>query len=169
MSRSAAPGPSLRRSMGAAALAGAALMAAIDEIVFHQLLGWHHFYDRSSLSIGLLSDGLLHAAELVALVAGLFLLADLARRSALAPRAAGAGFFLGLGGFQVFDGIVNHKLLRLHQIRYGVDVVPYDVAWNVAGLTLVAIGAVLVVVAVRSAAPGPGRKPPRAGDVRRDR
>ena len=23
-------------------------MAAIDEIVFHQLLAWHHFYDRST-------------------------------------------------------------------------------------------------------------------------
>jgi uncharacterized membrane protein len=28
---------------------------------------------------------------------------------------------LGLGAFQVFDGIVDHKLLQLHQVRYGVD------------------------------------------------
>jgi len=28
---------------------------------------------------------------------------------------------------------VQHKLLGLHQIRYGVDLLGYDVAWNVAG------------------------------------
>ena len=81
-------------------------MAAVDEIVFHQLLAWHHFYDRSTPRIGLLSDGLLHATELLLLVAGFFLLADLARRRELRKRSARAGFFLGAGGFQLFDGIV---------------------------------------------------------------
>ncbi|WP_375231953.1 DUF2243 domain-containing protein [Streptomyces sp. NWU339] len=50
------------------------------------------------------------------------------------------GFFLNLGIFQLFDGIVDHKLLRLHQIRCGVDVTPYDWAWNIAGLVLLLIG-----------------------------
>jgi uncharacterized membrane protein len=115
-----------RRSLAVCAVIGMAVMAAIDEIVFHQLLGWHHFYDRSTSDVGLLSDGLLHTAELLALVAGFFLYADLRRRHALAAAHARAGFFLGLGLFQLFDGIVDHKLLRLHQIRYGVDVTPYD-------------------------------------------
>jgi uncharacterized membrane protein len=168
MSRPAAPAHPARRSIAAAALLGAALMAAVDEIVFHQLLGWHHFYDRSTASIGLVSDGLLHAAELVALVAGSFLLADLARQQALVTRAAVAGLFLGLGGFQVFDGIVDHKLLRLHQIRYGVDLLPYDLAWNLSGLALLTIGIVLAVVAARST-PAPGREQRRTGDARRDR
>jgi hypothetical protein len=26
--------------------------------------------------------------------------------------------------------LVNHKLLRVHQVRYRVDTVPYDLAWN---------------------------------------
>ena len=45
-------------------ITGVGLMAAVDEIVFHQLLGWHHFYDRSTSEVGLMSDGFLHAAEL---------------------------------------------------------------------------------------------------------
>ncbi|MGI5215818.1 DUF2243 domain-containing protein [Plantactinospora sp. CA-290183] len=134
-----------RRSAASAALVGVGAMAAIDEIVFHQLLAWHHFYDRSTPTVGLFSDGLLHAAELVALVAGFFLLADLRRHGRLVPRAAWAGLFLGLGGFQLFDGIVDHKLLRVHQIRYGVDLTPYDVAWNLGALLLVAIGVVLAL------------------------
>ncbi len=41
----------------------------------------------------------------------------------------------------MFDGIVDHKVLRVHQVRYGVDVTPYDWAWNLAGLLLLLVGA----------------------------
>ena len=125
-------------------MVGVGVMAAVDEIVFHQILAWHHFYDRSSGTFGLLSDGLLHAASLVLVVGGFFRLADLHRRRALARRSARAGVVLGLGGFQLFDGVVDHKLLRLHQIRYGVDLLPYDLAWNAAAVLLLVLGLVLV-------------------------
>ena len=115
-------------------------MAAIDEIVFHQLLRWHHFFDRSTSAVGLVSDGFLHAAELLAIVAGFFLFADVRARNALDPTRAWAGLFLGLGGFQVFDGIIDHKVLRIHQIRYGVDLLPYDLTWNLFGLLLALVG-----------------------------
>jgi uncharacterized membrane protein len=147
----AQPGTGLayRRSLATCALIGAAVMAALDEIVFHQVLAWHHFYDRSTPTVGLVSDGLLHTAELLGLVAGFTLYADLRRRHALAPAHGWAGLSLGLGGFQLFDGVVNHKLLRLHQIRYGVEIAPYDWAWNAGALILLAVGAVLTVRATR--------------------
>ncbi|GAA2729720.1 membrane protein [Cellulomonas aerilata] len=126
-----------------AAAVGVGLMAAVDEIVFHQLLGWHHFYDRSTSQVALASDGVLHAVELVLLVAGFFGLSDLRRRAALGRTAAWAGLLLGAGGFQLFDGVVDHKVLRVHQIRYGVDLVPYDVAWIGAAVLLLGAGAVL--------------------------
>ncbi|XVQ06559.1 DUF2243 domain-containing protein [Spirillospora sp. CA-255316] len=155
-----AGGTDLRSSVLATALIGVAVMAAVDEIVFHQLLGWHHFYDRSTPAVGLLSDGLLHAGELVAVVGGFFWFADLRRRAALVPSAGWAGLLLGAGGFQLFDGLVDHKLLRVHQIRYGVDIVPYDVAWNAAATVLLVIGAVLLLRAraARSVGGAPGRK-----------
>ncbi|MGW0337375.1 DUF2243 domain-containing protein [Streptomyces sp. NPDC003011] len=143
------PRPETRRSLAVCALIGLAVMAGTDEIVFHQLLGWHHFYDRSTTDVGLFSDGLLHTAELLALVAGFFLYADLRRRRVLAAAHARAGLFLGLGAFQLFDGIVDHKLLRVHQIRYGVDVTPYDWAWNLAGLALLLLGCALLARAAR--------------------
>ena len=138
------------RSARAAAAVGVGLMAAVDEIVFHQLLGWHHLYDRSTPAVGLLSDGLLHAVELVLLVAGGFALADLHRRGLLAGAQARAGLLLGAGGFQLFDGLVNHKLLRLHQVRYDVHLLPYDLAWNGFALLLLLAGAVLAVRARRA-------------------
>jgi uncharacterized membrane protein len=135
---------------------GVGIMAGIDEIVFHQILGWHHFYDRSTPQIGLLSDGLLHAAEIVVIVAGFFALADLCRRHVLAPVSAWAGAFLGLGAFQLFDGVVDHKLLRLHQVRYGVDdLLAYDIAWNLAGAVLLLTGFGLAWRSRTEAAPAP--------------
>lgn len=131
------------RSLWGSATIGVGLMAAVDEIVFHQILGWHHFVDLSTSDIGVLSDGVLHAVELVLLVAGAFVLADLLRRQVLHRAAAWAGLFLGLGGFQLFDGVVNHKLLRLHQVRYDVILLPYDAAWILTGAVLLVIGVVL--------------------------
>ncbi len=117
-------------------------MAAVDTIVFHQILGWHHFYDRSTPDIGLLSDGLLQSVYLVLLVGGIFLLADLRRSGMLRRQSALGGLLVGAGAFQLFDGLVDHKVLRVHQIRYGVDDLwGYDLAWNLGGAVVLLIGA----------------------------
>ena len=129
--------------MRAGVLVGVGFVAAVDEIVFHQLLGWHHFYDRSTPMIGLISDGILHAVELMFLAAGLIALLNLQRNATLTMLPVVAGFFLGMGGFQLFDGIINHKILRIHQIRYGVDVLPYDVIWIAVALVLLGVGILL--------------------------
>lgn len=133
----------VNRSLWAAALIGIGVMAAIDQVVFHQLLRWHHFFDLSTPAIGIVSDGFLHAAELIAIVAGTFLVLDLSRKDALAIDWAWAGFFFGMGGFQLFDGIINHKVLAIHQIRYGVSILPYDLVWNLSALGFIFIGTLL--------------------------
>jgi uncharacterized membrane protein len=130
-------------------LLGLGAMAAIDEIVFHQLLGWHHFYDRSTSEAGLVSDGLLHAASLLALVGGFFLLLDARRRETWRAGAAVAGVLVGLGAFQLWDGTVNHKVLGVHQIRYGVELLPYDLVWNLTAAGLLAAGLAVTVILIR--------------------
>jgi len=142
-----------RTSAWAGALLGIGFMAAIDEVVFHQLLAWHHFYDRGTPELALFTDGLLHAVELVLMVWGFFLLLHLVRAQELLRPLAWAGFLLGAGGFQLFDGIIDHKVLRVHQIRYGVEnLLAYDLAWNGFGLLLLIAGLVLLVRARRRAA-----------------
>ena len=126
-------------------LLGVGIAAFVDETVFHQLLHWHHFYDRSTPDTGLVSDGIFHAFGWFATVAGLVLLVDVRRRGPL-PRARWwGGLLAGAGGFQLYDGTVQHKLLDLHQIRYGVDVTPYDWAWNLVAVALVLTGAALLL------------------------
>ena len=129
-----------KRNVWSGFLFGIGLVAFIDETVFHQLLHWHHFYDRSTTNVGLVSDGFFHAFSWFATVASLFLFADLQRRKALWPKRWLGGVFVGAGAFQLYDGIVQHKLLELHQIRYGVDLLPYDLVWNITAVSWLLVG-----------------------------
>ncbi len=146
-----------RRSLVAGGLMGVGVAGFVDETVFHQLLHWHHFYDRSTPAWGLVSDGIFHAASWFCMVAGLFLFADLRRRGVWRSAWHLAGFCFGLGGFQLWDGTVHHKWWGLHQIRYGIDYLPYDLTWNVVAAAVLAVG---VVVLTRARRP-PARR--RAG------
>ncbi|MDN7245036.1 DUF2243 domain-containing protein [Planococcus shenhongbingii] len=132
------------RNLWSGVLFGLGLAAFVDETVFHQLLHWHHFYDQSTSNIGLVSDGLFHAFSWFATIASLFLFADLRRRDAFWLKRWLGGLFFGTGAFQLYDGTIQHKLLRLHQIRYNVDILPYDVAWNIIALILLIIGGILL-------------------------
>lgn len=126
-------------------LLGIGIAAFIDEAVFHQILHWHHFYDKSTTSVGLVSDGLFHALSFFATVAALFLFADLRRRDAFWLRRWLGGVLIGVGAFQLYDGLVQHKLMGLHQIRYRVEILPYDLAWNIVAAVIIAVGAALLL------------------------
>jgi uncharacterized membrane protein len=136
--------PLRTRSTWAGVLIGIGTAAFVDETVFHQLLHWHHFYDRSTPAAGLVSDGLFHAFGWFAVVIGLVMVADLRRRVGLVGRSLTGGILLGAGAFQLYDGTVQHKLLDLHQIRYNVDLTFYDWTWNVLAVVMVVVGAVLL-------------------------
>jgi uncharacterized membrane protein len=133
------------RNVLSGVLLGIGIAAFIDEAVFHQILHWHHFYDKSTTSVGLVSDGLFHALSFFATVAALFLFADLRRRDAFWLRRWLGGVLIGVGAFQLYDGLVQHKLMGLHQIRYHVDIVPYDLAWNVLAAVILIGGAALLL------------------------
>ena len=66
------------------------------------------------------------------------------------PKRLWAGALIGWGGFQVYDGLFQHKVLGLHQIRYNVDLTPYDLIWNIAGGVGLVVGIVLLTGSARS-------------------
>lgn len=139
-----APVQPRRRNVLSGVLVGIGIAAFVDEVVFHQLLQWHHFYDKSTTAAGLFSDGLFHAFGWFAVVAGLFLFADLRRRAVLLPARWTGAVLLGTGAFQLYDGTVQHKLMELHQIRYNVPLLPYDLLWNLSAAAMILAGAVLL-------------------------
>jgi uncharacterized membrane protein len=126
-------------------LTGIGLAGTLDEVVLHQLLGWHHFYDRSTPTAGLVSDGLFHLFSTAILVIGVIQLVERRRASPDPPRLALAGILLGAGGFNLYDGTIQHKLLGLHQVRAGApDNLPYDVAFLGIAAILALAGALLL-------------------------
>lgn len=133
-----------KRNLLSGALFGIGLAAFIDEAVFHQLLHWHHFYDKSTTDIGLISDGLFHAFSWFTTIGGLFMLADLRRRNVYWGMKWWAGKLIGGGSFQLYDGTIQHKLMRIHQIRYVDNVIVYDLIWNVIAVIMIVVGLILV-------------------------
>lgn len=133
-----------KKSILSGVLFGIGFVAFVDEAVFHQLLRWHHFYDLATPDVGLIADGLFHAFSWFATIWGLFMYADLRRKHTLYVSKWRAGILLGIGGFQLYDGIVQHKILRLHQIRYVENVLIYDIIWNAIALLIMFIGLYLL-------------------------
>jgi uncharacterized membrane protein len=124
-------------------LVGVALIGGLDEIVFHQLLQWHHFYLHTTEFWRTVSDGLFHAFTTGIWFVGTVLLWYQRHRLAkvIGQHLFWAGLLFGMGAFQLFDGTVSHKLIQIHPVRTGVDVIwPYDAAWIASGLLLLAQG-----------------------------
>ena len=80
-----------------AVLVGIGVAGSLDEIVLHQLLRWHHLYDRGSQAAGLIADGIFHLGSTATLVIGLVLLMEaMAHRTW--PAAAGSRRHPARGG-----------------------------------------------------------------------
>jgi uncharacterized membrane protein len=141
--------PSRQSLLWPGVLVGIGLAGTLDEVVLHQLLGWHHFYDRSTPTAGLVSDGLFHLFSTAVLVIGVIQLVERRRTSPDPPRLALAGILLGAGAFNLYDGTIQHKLLGLHQVRAGApNNLPYDLAF-LAIAALVALAGALLLRQVR--------------------
>jgi uncharacterized membrane protein len=94
-----------------AVLVGVGVAGSLDEIVLHQLLRWHHVYDRGS---------------------------------------AAAGF--------IADGIVQHKLLGLHQVRAGApNNFPYDLGFIGLAVVVLLAGLLLLRTTRSAGRPAPSR------------
>lgn len=134
-----------RRAVLSGFLFGCGIAASIiDLFIFHLALQWHHFYDRSTTAVALTADGFFHAFAWFITVWGLFLLADVRRRTGINWRRWSAAVTAGVGLFQLVDGVVNHKILGIHQVRYDVNLVPYDVAWIGSAVVILLIGLFLL-------------------------
>ncbi len=108
-------------------LLGIGIAGFIDESVFHQLLQWHNFYWATDQGGRILSDGLFHVASTLILLWGtLRVWRDRASAAPPRSRALLGGILIGAGGFNTYDGVVQHVMLHLHLVNEHVCAVPLD-------------------------------------------
>jgi uncharacterized membrane protein len=122
---------------------GIGLVGTLDEIVLHQLLQWHNLYVHTTEYWRIFIDGLFHAFSSAMLFAGAMRLWSGRRSisSVSSARPLVAGILYGMGGFNLYDGIVQHKLMQLHPVREGIEnQLPYDLTFNGIALLLLIAG-----------------------------
>ena len=139
---------------------GVGAVGTLDEVVLHQWLQWHNFYVHTTEYWRIFSDGVFHAFAAGLLFVGAIRL--WAMRGRIGPaddgRALAAGILLGMGGVNLYDGTIQHKLLQLHPVREGVDnILPYDLAYNAIAIAVLVAGWLLW----RSVRSGEAGGPPR--------
>jgi len=89
-----------------------------------------------------------HVVSTALLVWGTYALVR--NRQQVVPREALGWIVLAAGAFNLYDGTIQHKILRLHQVREGAaNDTPYDVVFLTTAV-LAAIGGALAIAARRS-------------------
>lgn len=139
-----------------AVILGVGLGIFFDGIVLHQILQWHHFVSNWSpaetverMEFNTYWDGLLHSFAYVCVAVGLFLLWRAARQAGgmwSGRRLLGA-VLIGWGGFNIFDGVINHLVLEIHHVNERVDraLWPiYDAGFIIWGVAMLLIGFLLL-------------------------
>lgn len=122
---------------------GLGLVGAIDGILFHQLLQWHHMIDSPDLQLEIFTDGLFTALFSAKLVWGGMKIFRDARRNELGDswKIFLSGIFIGGGTFNLVEGIIDHHILQVHRVKPTAEnPLLYDLAFLAIGLLLVIIG-----------------------------
>jgi uncharacterized membrane protein len=134
-----------------AVLIGIGIAGTLDEALLHQLLNWHHFKTGDE-SVEMWTDGAFHLLSTGALIAGLTMLW---RSGARPSKELFGGILVGAGAFNLYDGTIQHKVLKLHQVREGEPTAAYDAVFiGVAAAVLIA-GLLLRRAARPGASPNP--------------
>lgn len=149
-------------------LLGIGLGAIIDASVFHAILQWHHVASAripaetlDGLRSNVRLDGILLALMWLLTVAALVMLwRAFVQRGELPPGGVVAGGAVaGWGGFNLYDGIVDHYVLGLHHTTSGPDPLFLDLVIIVWGLAFLVGGAALVRRLAASAPASPDGSP----------
>ena len=131
-------------------LLGLGVGGFVDGIAFHQIAHWHNMGSAilppttmAAMRQNMAWDGWFHAACLALVLAGARgLLADArARRPIASARRFTGQLLIGVGAFNLVEGIIDHHVLQLHHVRdLPVHVPLYD--WLFLALAGVGVGVV---------------------------
>ena len=146
-------------------LLGIGLGGLVDGIVFSQILQWHNMLssavpptDLDRIRFNVFADGLFHATAWLVTLLGLFLLWRSVRKGRSNRFSAGAfgGLLAGFGLFNLVEGLVNHHLLQLHNVREIADPEPWNLGFLLLlGVLPLALGSLLRQRAAQGSTIGP--------------
>lgn len=125
---------------------GFGLLGAVDGIVFHQLLQWHHMIQSPNIQLEIFTDGLFTALFSAMLVWGGVKIFKDARENELGKswKVFIGGIFIGGGIFNLVEGIIDHHILKVHRVNpLAENPLMYDLAFLAVGLLLVMIGFII--------------------------
>jgi len=136
--------------MAAATVLGIGIGGFIDGIVLHQILQWHEMLTNKlpadtlvNKSVNMFWDGIFHLFTLITTTIGVFLLWNLLNKKNIntSKYLLWGGLSMGWGLFNLVEGIIDHQLLKLHNVR---EFSPHQEVWNygflIFGLLLVILG-----------------------------
>jgi uncharacterized membrane protein len=136
------------RATLAGMLIGVGMGGFVDGIVLHQIMQWHNMlsnvfppHTMDHMRLNMTWDGLFHALTWVITLVGILLLRSAAAARAAMPslQAFSGQLILGWGVFNLIEGVIDHQILGLHNVRE----VPNYTVYN---LTFLAIGGVLFIL-----------------------
>ena len=134
-----------RRPTVSVILIGMGLAGLIDITIFHQILQWHHTTSNKiipntmeSLQMNILWDGVFLAFSLIITIIGVSLLWYASnsknKNSLLSNKWSFIGLiFIGFGGFNIIEGIINHHILEMHHVIDVADPFVFDLTFLVVG------------------------------------
>lgn len=134
----------------AAMVLGISLGGFIDGIVMHQILQWHEMLSNIippntvvNKSVNMFWDGIFHLFTLLSTFLGIYLMWKILIRknSNQSGYLITGGMLSGWGIFNLIEGMINHHILQLHNVR---ELSPDKNLWNYGfllfGVLLVLLG-----------------------------
>jgi uncharacterized membrane protein len=150
----------------AVTLLGVGMGGFVDGIVLHQILQWHNMLSARIPPDTLLNsktnmfwDGMFHAFVWIVTMAGILMLwqAVKDRNVNLSNNLLAGGLLFGWGLFNVVEGIIDHQLLVLHNVR---EVSSSPNAWNLGFLGISVVMLVTGWMLIKKSRQAPSLPPP---------
>lgn len=138
----------------AAMILGIGIGGFTDGIILHQILQWHEMLSGKlppdnllNKNVNMFWDGIFHLFTLAATAIGIYLLWKLLANGNLNKSGylLVGGMLLGWGLFNLVEGIINHHVLELHNVReFSPDRDFYNYGFLLFSVLLLILGRLLI-------------------------